>query len=381
MGVGGRGLPTPGRARRERPGRDCRWAVEERHDLRRTAPRDRTSVPPTTKAARERAAKRSKPEASRDVLRREVRTAAATSRSESEFFDRLRARGVMVTTRLSTQDGAVTPTPRGPRVTSPAPSPVVAPVRSTRPQPTSTEPRVSPTGRSRAPPAAGAGLRASSVLLAASSAIPDKDTRQLVASLALLAEAVAALRARQGRPHQAQAAQRAAQHLHQHHAQQLALVRVAAGPERSRYNAREVAVPDLDDDKVAPLRVNDDAVDAERGQEHLPDAGRSALALPAQPFAGRTAIPSRARLSSEPDEQHLAGDASAGASSASDRRAAAVMPTGAGSGAAAARCRPLSAVTSALRGEGAGLSRTPRAPEGLALLLAAPRASWPTGSS
>jgi hypothetical protein len=89
--------------------RDACQAAEERHELRRTPPGDRTAGHRPTRAESEKARRYGRPEAPRVTLRRIVSTAAAGAASEEEFFTRLREAGVLVRTRLSTRDpGQVT---------------------------------------------------------------------------------------------------------------------------------------------------------------------------------------------------------------------------------------------------------------------------------
>ncbi|WP_432561772.1 relaxase/mobilization nuclease domain-containing protein [Kineococcus sp. SYSU DK003] len=84
-------------------GQACR-NLENKHDLRRTAPRDRTGPRRPSRAEHEKAQRAGKEFTSRDELRREVRLAAAATDSPDEFFDRLRDRGVMVKLRHSQQN-------------------------------------------------------------------------------------------------------------------------------------------------------------------------------------------------------------------------------------------------------------------------------------
>lgn len=89
--------------------RDACLAAERRHGLRSTAPADRTAPKYPTLAETEKAARRGRAEPSRVVLRRHVATAAAASGSDTEFFSRLEAAGVLVRKRCSTRNpGQVT---------------------------------------------------------------------------------------------------------------------------------------------------------------------------------------------------------------------------------------------------------------------------------
>jgi hypothetical protein len=82
-----------------RVGEACRSA-EDRYGLRVTAPRDRTSTPPLTRAEREKAQRRGT-EPARQTLRREVRAAVAEATSIESFLDRLRDAGLLVRERHS----------------------------------------------------------------------------------------------------------------------------------------------------------------------------------------------------------------------------------------------------------------------------------------
>lgn len=84
-------------------GEAARWA-EERFDLTRTAPRDRTAPKQATRAEREKSRRAGRRESPRVTLRREVRAAAARSATPEEFFSHLTAAGVLVRRRLSPRD-------------------------------------------------------------------------------------------------------------------------------------------------------------------------------------------------------------------------------------------------------------------------------------
>jgi hypothetical protein len=81
--------------------------VEGRFGLRVTAPVDRTAVTQVKRAEVEKAARVGEREASRTVLRREVRTAAAMAATPEEFFRRLDAAGVLVKLRYSEREPGV----------------------------------------------------------------------------------------------------------------------------------------------------------------------------------------------------------------------------------------------------------------------------------
>jgi hypothetical protein len=81
----------------------CR-AAEERYELRRTAPGDRTAARRPSRAEREKAQRRGRQEAPRVTLKRAVSTAAAGASSEQEFFGRLAVAGVLVRKRLSARN-------------------------------------------------------------------------------------------------------------------------------------------------------------------------------------------------------------------------------------------------------------------------------------
>jgi len=93
--------------------REASLAVEARYGLRRTSPADRTGVRETSRAelrrhadtvARRQAEGRPGPDApDREVLRAQVRQAAAGASSLSEFLDLLRADGLLVRERFSTR--------------------------------------------------------------------------------------------------------------------------------------------------------------------------------------------------------------------------------------------------------------------------------------
>jgi len=86
----------------------CR-AAEERYELRRTAPGDRTAARRPTRAEQEKTRRRGWEEAPRITLRRAVGLAAAGAASEREFFARLADAGVLVRKRFSTRNpGEVT---------------------------------------------------------------------------------------------------------------------------------------------------------------------------------------------------------------------------------------------------------------------------------
>lgn len=95
--------------------RDASMDMEVKYDLVRTPPADRTATRTSNRAEVEKAARQREwrpngAETDRDVLRREVRAAAAASTSEAEFFDRLERGGVVdVVKRMSQQnEGEVT---------------------------------------------------------------------------------------------------------------------------------------------------------------------------------------------------------------------------------------------------------------------------------
>ncbi|GAA2160177.1 hypothetical protein GCM10009727_73020 [Actinomadura napierensis] len=81
--------------------RDACRAIEQRFGLRSTAPADRTAARRPTRGEIEKAVRRGRPVPPRTLLHRKVQTAAAGARTETEFFDRLRADGVLVRQRFS----------------------------------------------------------------------------------------------------------------------------------------------------------------------------------------------------------------------------------------------------------------------------------------
>ncbi|GAA0543838.1 hypothetical protein GCM10009546_02350 [Actinomadura livida] len=81
--------------------RDACRAVEERFGLRSTAPADRTAARRPKRSETEKAVRRGQPVPSRTLLRRKVQMAAAGAGSEREFFESLRADGVLVKQRFS----------------------------------------------------------------------------------------------------------------------------------------------------------------------------------------------------------------------------------------------------------------------------------------
>ncbi|HWG00834.1 MAG TPA: hypothetical protein VG164_03155, partial [Trebonia sp.] len=89
--------------------REACLAAEERYGLVSTAPGDSTAARRPSRAETEKAARRGLDEAPRVTLRRQVVTAAAGASSDSEFFARLEAAGVLVRQRLSANNpGQVT---------------------------------------------------------------------------------------------------------------------------------------------------------------------------------------------------------------------------------------------------------------------------------
>jgi hypothetical protein len=84
-----------------RIGEAMAWA-EQAYDLRRVARADRTAPKRPTRAEAEKARRASRPEPPRTALRRQVEAAAATARTEREFFAGLAERGVLVRLRHST---------------------------------------------------------------------------------------------------------------------------------------------------------------------------------------------------------------------------------------------------------------------------------------
>ncbi|BBH67093.1 mobilization protein [Actinoplanes sp. OR16] len=96
---------------RVEPGRNdylrCRSAtrdLEERYGLKQTAPADRTAHRRPHPVEVNKAQRKGWRETPRDELRRRVRVAAASATSRDEFFERLRAGGVLVRLRHSTKD-------------------------------------------------------------------------------------------------------------------------------------------------------------------------------------------------------------------------------------------------------------------------------------
>jgi hypothetical protein len=89
--------------------REACLAAERRYGLRSTALADRTAPRRPTRAETEKAARRRLDEPPRITLRRHVTTAAASAGSETEFFARLEAAGVLAHPRHSTTNpGQVT---------------------------------------------------------------------------------------------------------------------------------------------------------------------------------------------------------------------------------------------------------------------------------
>ena len=89
--------------------RDACLAAEERYGLVSTAPGDSTAARRPSRAKTEKAARRGLDEAPRVTLRRQVVTAAAGASSDTGFFARLEAGGVLVRQRLSARNpGQVT---------------------------------------------------------------------------------------------------------------------------------------------------------------------------------------------------------------------------------------------------------------------------------
>jgi hypothetical protein len=84
-------------------------AIERQSGLQVTAPADRTAAVQPTRAETERSERNGSTEPSRVRLRRQVQEAAATARSEADFFARLRDAGALTRERRSDQDpGKVT---------------------------------------------------------------------------------------------------------------------------------------------------------------------------------------------------------------------------------------------------------------------------------
>jgi hypothetical protein len=75
--------------------------IEERYGLRATAPADGTAVLGPSRAEIEKARRSGRSESVRETLRRQVRTAAAGALTESDFWRRLAAEGVLVRHRMS----------------------------------------------------------------------------------------------------------------------------------------------------------------------------------------------------------------------------------------------------------------------------------------
>ena len=84
--------------------REACQAAEERYDLRRTAPADRTAAHRPTRSESEKADRKRWAETARVTLRREVSTAAAAATDERDFFARLQHAGVLVRTRSSARN-------------------------------------------------------------------------------------------------------------------------------------------------------------------------------------------------------------------------------------------------------------------------------------
>lgn len=82
--------------------RETCLAAEQRYGLRPTTPADKTAPRTATRAEHEKAARRHRPEASRDRLRRIVRAAAARATGPDEFLELLDANG---TVRVRTRQG------------------------------------------------------------------------------------------------------------------------------------------------------------------------------------------------------------------------------------------------------------------------------------
>ncbi|MFC5183834.1 relaxase/mobilization nuclease domain-containing protein [Actinomadura harenae] len=81
--------------------RDLCRAIEDELGLRRTAPGDLTAARRPTRGEVEKAQRVGLTEDPRTALRRRVQDAAATARTEAEFFERLREAGVLVHRRFS----------------------------------------------------------------------------------------------------------------------------------------------------------------------------------------------------------------------------------------------------------------------------------------
>jgi hypothetical protein len=82
--------------------REACLAAEERYGLESTAPGDSTAARRPSRAETEKADRRGLDEPPRVTLRRQVITAAAGARNDTEFFARLEAAGVLVRQRFST---------------------------------------------------------------------------------------------------------------------------------------------------------------------------------------------------------------------------------------------------------------------------------------
>ncbi|MFV2179606.1 relaxase/mobilization nuclease domain-containing protein [Actinomadura sp. LOL_016] len=80
---------------------DACHTIEERYELTRTAPADRTAAPRPSRAETELADRKNWPEPPRTALRRHVATAAAGAETENDFYAALREAGVLVKTRHS----------------------------------------------------------------------------------------------------------------------------------------------------------------------------------------------------------------------------------------------------------------------------------------
>lgn len=85
-----------------RIGEAMAWA-ERTYGLRKVARADRTAPKRPTRAEAEKARRTRRPEPPRTVLRHQVEAAAATARTEREFFEGLGARGVVVRLRYSAE--------------------------------------------------------------------------------------------------------------------------------------------------------------------------------------------------------------------------------------------------------------------------------------
>lgn len=87
-------------------GQVCR-GFEDRWDLRRTAPRDRTGPKYATRGEQEKTQRKGWPSSTRRVLQEQVRAVAGESESVEGFLRRLRDEGLLVRERLSPRDGSV----------------------------------------------------------------------------------------------------------------------------------------------------------------------------------------------------------------------------------------------------------------------------------